>query len=247
MGPTEIAIFLSWFAGAFVAGVSGLGAALVAVPILAFFLPMRENVLLSCLLLFSLVVVMVLQHRRHARPMSALRMLAGAVPGTLVGVWILDRVPAWALEAAIGATLVLFLAWQLAGRGARGSESWGLGAFVGGVSSMLGAAISTDGPPAAAYALYCGWPPRAYLGTLALFYVTRGAIGIATQAWYGLYTEQVLHYYYYGLPAVILGTVLALPVVKRISHERFRAVVLVLIALGAAACLGRAVTGVVGC
>ena len=242
MDPTLIAVMLAWFAAAFVCGVTGLGSALLAVPILSFFLPIRENILLSCLHLLTMDFLIFLQHRHFCMPRASLKMMLGIIPGTILGVIFLNTVPAWLLQASVGVVLLAFLSWQIFGNHtARGAESWGLATFAGGMSAALGTAISTDGPPAAAYGLYCGWAPRVYLGTLGLFYTVRGSMGIVAQAWCGLYTKQVLIYYLWSLIPCILGTMLALPVVKRCTPERYHKILCLFIGMGGVACLVRAV------
>ena len=101
-------------------------------------------------------------------------------------------------------------------------------------------AISFDGPPIGAYGLCMGWEPRVFLGTLGVFFVIRGSLTVILQATAGFYTPEVLGYALYGAPGVILGTLLAFPVAKRIPQETFRKVLLVIIGVAGAVCLVRA-------
>ena len=100
--------------------------------------------------------------------------------------------------------------------------------------------ISFDGPPIGAYGLCMGWEPRVFLGTLGVFFVIRGSFTVILQATAGFYTPEVLGYALYGAPGVILGTLLAFPVAKRIPQETFRKVLLVIIGVAGAVCLVRA-------
>ena len=85
-----------------------------------------------------------------------------------------------------------------------------------------------------------GWEPRVFLGTLGVFFVIRGSLTVILQATAGFYTPEVLGYALYGAPGVILGTLLAFPVAKRIPQETFRKVLLVIIGVAGAVCLVRA-------
>ena len=100
-----------------------------------------------------------------------------------------------------------------------------------------GTAISFDGPPAGAYALWCGWEPRQALGTLGVFFVLRSLITCSLQAWSGLYTEQILTYAAYGFPACVLGVLCAFPVVRRVRGEIFRRFLMAVVAAGGLVCL----------
>ena len=76
--------------------------------------------------------------------------------------------------------------------------------------------------------------------TLGVFFVIRGSLTVILQATAGFYTPEVLGYALYGAPGVILGTLLAFPVAKRIPQETFRKVLLVIIGVAGAVCLVRA-------
>lgn len=232
----------AWFVGGFVSGVSGIGGALVAVPIAALFMPMHEVVVLSCILNVFMDGAIACMHFRHARTRSLLPMLLGALPGSVLGLAILRVIPGAWLQGLVGAFLLFFLWWQCAARVRRGAGEarlWGGAAGFG--AGLLGTAISFDGPPIAAYGLYAGWTPRVFLGTLGVFFVLRGLLTCALQAGAGYYTPEIIRYACYGAPAVVLGTLCSFPVVRRIPAEAFRRVLLVIIALAAAVCLARAV------
>ena len=72
MDTVTLAVFLSWLCGGFVAGVTSMGAALFAVPITAFFLPMQDAVLLSCLSLPFMMIAIVGLNVRACRLKSIL-------------------------------------------------------------------------------------------------------------------------------------------------------------------------------
>jgi uncharacterized membrane protein YfcA len=79
-----------------------------------------------------------------------------------------------------------------------------------------------------------------FLGTLGVFFIIRGSMTCALQAGAGLYTQAVLDYSLYGVPATMLGTLCAFPVVRHIPVAQFRRVLLVVIALAGLTCLWRA-------
>ena len=85
-----------------------------------------------------------------------------------------------------------------------------------------------------------GWEPRVLLGTLGVFFVLRATVTLALQGMAGFYTPTVLTCAMYGAPGVILGTCIAFPVVKHISQQAFRKVLLCVIAVAGVVCLVRA-------
>ena len=169
-------------------------------------------------------------------------MLAGSVPGSFAGLYILQICSGAVLQGAVGLLLLYYVYWQMTYRAAQGpvSHPQMLGAAAGFGAGLLGTAISFDGPPIGAYGLCMGWEPRVFLGTLGVFFVIRGSFTVILQATAGFYTPEVLGYALYGAPGVILGTLLAFPVAKRIPQETFRKVLLVIIGVAGAVCLVRA-------
>ncbi len=233
-------VFLLWLVGGFVSGVSGIGGAMVAVPAAAMFIPMQELVPLSCLLNLIMDGCIALMHFRFCRVSALWPMLAGSLPGAFAGLYILTVVSSPVLQGAVGVLLLYYVYWQLSFKVEKThSESWSRGSAAGFGASLLGTAISFDGPPIGAYGLYVGWSPRVFLGTLGVFFVIRASLTCVLQYGAGLYTPAVLDYAAYGIPATALGTVLALPVTKHINQDLFRRVLLGVILLAGIVCLVR--------
>lgn len=237
----SLVVFGCWFVGGFISGVTGIGGAMLAVPVAAFFLPMHEVILLSCILNAAMDGCIACLHFRYCRVSSLWPLLAGALPGSFAGLYILQLLSGAVLQGAVGLFLLAYVYWQYVARaGVAHQDSWIIGGVAGFGAGLLGTAISFDGPPAGAYALYLGWSPREVLGTLGIFFIIRSAFTCLLQASAGLYTPAVLGYALYGIPACILGTLCAFPVVKRIRADVFRTALVSLIAVSGVVCLWRA-------
>lgn len=235
-----IAFALIWLLGGFVSGLSGIGGAMVAVPLAAIFVPMHELIPLSCLLNVVMDGCIALLHYKHCRVKALLPMLVGSLPGAFAGLYILQTLSGSMLQAAVGILLLFYVYWnsRQTVTVARG-ESWLVGGTAGFGAGLLGTAISFDGPPIGAYGLYAGWSPRVFLGTLGVFFVLRGSMTCVLQASAGFYTPMVLEYAMWGAPAVMLGTFLAFPVVTRINVDMFRRVLTCVIGIAGVVCLVR--------
>lgn len=211
-GMTEICVFLAWIAGGFVSGVSGIGGAMVAFPFLAMLLPVHEAIALTCIVNMVMDICLASLHFRFCRVSALWPMLLASVPGSFAGLYILQICSGPVLQGAVA----------------------GFG------SGLLGTAIAFDGPPVGAYGLCMGWEPRVLLGTLGVFFVLRATVTLVLQGMAGFYTPTVLTCAMYGAPGVILGTCIAFPVVKHISQQAFRKVLLCVIAVAGLVCLVRA-------
>ncbi len=234
MDSTSLIVFLCWFAGGFVSGLTGIGGAMVAVPAAALILPMHVVIPLSCILNAAM-------HFRHCRVSALWPLLVGAVPGSFAGLRILQVCSDAVLQGSVGVLLIVYVLWQRTARaGNRKKESWLLGGTAGFGAGLLGTAISFDGPPAGAYALYRGWSPREVLGTLGVFFLVRSLFTCILQARAGFYTPEVIGYALYGVPACMLGALCAFPVVRRIRVELFRHALMGVIILAGMVCLWQA-------
>ena len=67
MDTTSLIVFLCWFAGGFVSGLTGIGGAMVAVPAAALVLPMHVVIPLSCILNAAMDGSLACMHFRHCR------------------------------------------------------------------------------------------------------------------------------------------------------------------------------------
>ncbi len=234
-------VFGAWLAGGFVSGVSGIGGAMVVFPILALFIPVHQLIPLTCVLNVVMDGCLAAMHWRHCRVDALWPMLAGSVPGAFAGLYVLQICSGAVLQGAVGLLLMYYVYWQKTFR-VQGvmRHPRTLGAAAGFGAGFLGTAISFDGPPVGAYGLYMGWEPRVFLGTLGVFFVIRGAFTVILQGWAGFYTPEVVDYALYGAPGVVLGTLLAFPVTRRIPQQAFQRVLLVIIGVAGLICLVRA-------
>ena len=213
----------------------------LAARLLALVIPVHQLIALTCIINVVMDGCLAGMHFRHCRLSSLWPMLAGSVPGSFAGLYILQICSGAVLQGAVGLLLLYYVYWQKTFR-ARGTIAHprALGAVAGFGSGLLGTAIAFDGPPVGAYGLCMGWEPRVLLGTLGVFFVLRATVTLVLQGMAGFYTPTVLTCAMYGAPGVILGTCIAFPVVKHISQQAFRKVLLCVIAVAGLVCLVRA-------
>lgn len=239
---TDLFVFFAWILGGFVSGVSGIGGAMVAFPLLALVIPVHQLIALTCIINVVMDGCLAGMHFRHCRLSSLWPMLAGSVPGSFAGLYILQICSGAVLQGIVGILLLFFVYWQLyVHGGGGGARLQPVGVACGFGAGLLGTGIALDGPPMAAFGLAVGWEPRVFLGTVSVFFMLRGIITLVLQWWHGFFTPEVLGMAMYGTPGVMLGSLAAFPVVKRINVLLFRRVLLAIIAICGVVCLVRSI------
>jgi hypothetical protein len=160
--------------GSVVQGAVGFGLNLLAAPFIAIVIP--EALPFALVLLALPVTVTTFTREHHARHRSALPwMLAGAVPGTLIGLLILGAVDATGLAILVGAVTVVGVFLSVVTPPVPINRGTALGA--GFLSNISGTAAAVGGPPVALLFQHArGSVARATLGA---FFMVSASLSIA--------------------------------------------------------------------
>lgn len=237
----SVAVLLALAVAAVAAGAVqaalGFGAGFVLVPSLAFAAP---RVLPGAVIvaIVPLSAAMVLQRRRTLDVRAIGRVTAGRLPGIAAGGALVGVLATDALTVAIAA--LLLLAVLVAASGVRVPVTPRTEVLAGAASGLSGTAAGLGGPPLAL--LYRGSGGERLRGTLAGVWLIGAAPALGSLAWFGaLDLAQVQVGAVLGA-LVVLGLLVAAPVVARVDDARLRRLVLVYAAAGAVAAVARVVT-----
>lgn len=230
----------AWFLGGFVNGISGMGAAMVAVPIVAGSMAPATLVPATCVCVGIISASTAWVFWRNTRWRALKALIIGAIPGSLAGLAILLVMPISTLQLSAGTIMVLFVIWQFTHKQGQphgdGPVSGGIAGFA---SGFINTSISFGNPPVAIYALYAGWSQLETLGSMNVFTLVACIITMIAHASAGLYNMDVLMHVVFGGPATVLGMIVALPLSKRVSQSLFRRILLVIIAAAGIVCIAR--------
>ena len=130
---------------------SGFGGALLSIPLLALFFPLKFIVPVESVLEVALSLLLVPAAIRKVDRANLLRLLAGAVPGSLLGVYFLDTLGGRHLEMILG-IVIIGVALSLLRKtpsSAPLSNRWAFPAGI--VGGILGGLFGTSGPAYVAY------------------------------------------------------------------------------------------------
>lgn len=215
-------------------GLTGFGAAIVAIPLLAQFLPLRFAV--PMMLLFDLVagLLLGLKNRRSIERRELLRLVPYLLVGMAVGVYLLARAPERWLLAVLGLFAVLYASWNLLRQQTTApvAPGWAVpaGLFGGAFTAMYG----TGGPIYASYLARRVTDKDVLRASVAALIFGAGWLRLAMFTASGFYAQQgLLMLAAVLMPAAVLGYFIGSRLHARLSGpQAFKAVWLLVSAAG---------------
>lgn len=241
-------IVVAAFAGAFVKGVTTLGLALLAVPLISLFLDVQTAILSLFLSKFLSDVAMLANSKRGLSWRLSRRIVAFVLVGSAS-----IPVATLLLAAAKGPWLYLFLAASILAfigfqsrpvRAAREAVeargwTWCFGFAAGASQGLTGAA----GPYAAMYLYRLGLKTNEFVFLSSVIYLVFDLSQLAAILCTGLYDETRLKYALLTVAPVLAGTYLGIRFRKKLDEQQFRRLLLLLLFLSACGLIVRATAG----
>lgn len=223
MALTLILANLVTFAAAFVQAASGLGFAMVAIPLLV----LLDPALVPGPSLFAsifLAITMAVTGRRLIVPREVRWLAPGLIVGTVLGATILAMVPAGGLELVFGVTILIAVAISLAGGAAPLTPP---ALTVGGFASgLMGTVSGIHGPPLAV--LYHRSSPEKTRAMIAIVFACGFALSLIALAFAGRFGLRELALGAAIFPGVAAGWVAARLIAPRLPVALIRLAMLAL-------------------
>lgn len=189
----------------FVRGITGFGSGLLAVPLLALFMPLQTVVPLVLLLDFSAALVMSHEARAQVDWQEIAPLLPTSLLGIVIGATLLVNMPREPLLIALAAFVILFaFRYLLNIHGERRiSRRWSLPAgFSGG---LVGALFGTGGPPYVIYLTHRIHDKSQLRATLSGLFMLDGLIRIVSFLVAGLLASYLLPLFFASAPVVFIA------------------------------------------
>lgn len=223
----------------------GFGEALVAVPLLAFCIPLGTAAPLATLLSITVAAIVVVQDWHRIHLLSAGWLVASSLFGIPLGLLLLTSSHQRLVKGGLAFIIILFSVYSLVGRvplELRGdSRLWLL--TCGFCAGVLGGAYGMNGPPLVIYGAMRRWSAQQFRATLQGYFLPASLVGMAGFWLSGLWTRSVTHYYFLSLPLTILGVVLGRMINHRLQGDGFFKYLYLGLAVVGAFLLGQAITG----
>jgi uncharacterized membrane protein YfcA len=213
MTVATAAILAIIFFATFIRSAFGFGEALVAVPLLALYLPLTVAAPLAVLISITIALVVVAQDWRKVHLRSTGWLFASTLLGIPLGLLLLTSSHQKAVKIVLALVILAFSLYSLIGSKPpelkKDSIPWllGCGFFAG----ILGGAYGMNGPPLVIYGAMRRWSAQHFRATLQGYFLPSSIIGMAFYWFGGLWTREVTHYFLLSLPllwpAIWLGRV----------------------------------------
>ena len=242
----------------------GFGEALVAVPLLAFYIPLNQAAPLAVLVSITIASIVVVQDWKKIHLRSTAWLVLSTLAGIPLGLRLLTSSHQSLVKAALGVIIIMFSAYSLLGtmlsqrmlgrttlgRTTLGrtplelrhdSRAWLLAC--GFCAGVLGGAYGMNGPPLVIYGTMRRWSAQHFRATLQGYFLPASLIGMGGYWLAGLWVPAVTHYYLVSLPVTLLAVVVGRVINHRIRGETFLKYIYVGLAGIGVLLLVQAVTG----
>jgi uncharacterized membrane protein YfcA len=223
MDATAVHVLIVIFLATLFRSAFGFGEALIAVPLLALFIPLKVAAPLAVLVSITIAAVVVIQDWRKIHVRSAGWLVAASLLGIPLGLLLLTSTHQKAVKIALAIFIMVFAVYSLLGRKPPELKSdnrwWLLGC--GFVAGITGGAYGMNGPPLVIYGAMRRWSAQHFRATLQAYFLPASVIGMVGYWVAGLWVPVVTHYYLLCLPVLLPAVWLGRVVNHRLHGDAF--------------------------
>lgn len=223
LAPLTIHILLIIFIATIFRSAFGFGESLVAVPLLALWLPLNIAVPLSVLVSVAIAGVVVVQDWKKIHFKSAGGLILFTLMGIPLGLLMLTHTDERIVKAALGLIIVAFSLYLLIGKQLselkKDNLAWlfGCGLFAG----ILGGAYGLNGPPLVIYGAKRRWSAQHFRATMQGYFLVASLVGIIGYWFAGLLVPIVFRYFLYSIPVMLPAVFIGRAINHRLSGVKF--------------------------
>ncbi len=223
MDTITLHVLLVIFTATLIRSAFGFGEALVAVPLLALWIPIGIAAPLAVLVSITIAAVVVVQDWKMIHLRSTAWLVAPTLAGIPLGILMLTCVQQQVVKALLGILIIAFAGYFLIVKRTpeleNESRAWllGCGFFAG----VLGGAYGMNGPPLVIYGAMRRWSAQQFRATLQGYFLPASIVGMAGYMAAGLWVPAVTRYYLTSLPVVLPAILLGRFVNQRLNGDMF--------------------------
>jgi uncharacterized membrane protein YfcA len=221
MDWTTFQVLAVLFLATFIRSAFGFGEALVAVPLLAFLIPVKVAAPVAVLLSITIAAVIVAQDWREIHFRSAGWLILSTLFGLPLGLFMLTTVAEEMVKTILAVVIIVFSGYSLTSRKQLELKDDRLAWIFGFGAGILGGAYGMNGPPLVIYGALRRWQPKHFRATLQGYFLPASLIGMCGYALLALWTPVVTRYYLMSLPLVLIAIFLGRLANRRMNSRVF--------------------------
>jgi uncharacterized membrane protein YfcA len=223
MDGTTLHVLIVVFVATLFRSAFGFGEALIAVPLLALFIPLKVAAPVAVLVSITIAAVVVAQDWRKIHVRSAGWLVVSSLAGIPVGLLLLTSRYQQTMKIMLAILIIAFAVYSLLGRKPpelnKDNKAWLLGC--GFVAGITGGAYGMNGPPLVIYGAMRRWSAQHFRATLQAYFLPASVIGMVGYWLAGLWVAAVTHYYLVCLPVLLPAVWLGRVVNHRLHGDAF--------------------------
>ncbi len=222
-------IMLIVFVASTIFATFGFGDALLALPFLTMTIGLQQATPLLAMSGFTLALCLMGTGYKYIQWKEAIKLVIGSLCGVPIGVWLLKHMDKNLMQGIVGMVIALISLYNLFKPSLFKIESDRTAPLFGFLGGILGGAFNTSAPPVVMFGAMRGWSPVMFVGMMQAFFLPTDVFVIAGHIGSGLLNAEVLRYYLWCLPFLLLAVYIGSQLKKKIPVEKFQKGVFVLI------------------
>lgn len=227
MDTTTLQVLSIVFVATLIRSAFGFGEALIAVPLLAFCIPLGVAAPLAVLVSITIAAIIIVQDWRKIHLRSTVWLVLSTLAGIPLGLWLLTSSHQRIVKATLALVIIAFSAYSLtysfsdrkSPQLRHDSHGWLVGC--GFCAGVLGGAYGMNGPPLVVYGTMRRWSAQHFRATLQGYFLPASVLGMAGYWMAGLWVPVVTHYYLLSLPVMLPAVLLGRVINHRLRAETF--------------------------
>ena len=210
---------------AFLQCLTGFGFAVIIMPLLTLLLGLQTAAPLVALAGLTVYTINLVRYRQAIDFGEAWRLIAACILGVPVGIWMLTSVDPSLVSRVLGWILILYAVYALVRpRMSRPLARWWVYP-AGFLAGCLGGAYNTPGPPVIVYGSQRQLPKDEFRAAMQALFLFTGLLVVASHVVARNITADVVTFYVYVAPALVLGILAGSLVDRMVDGNRFRTLV----------------------
>lgn len=229
MDQTTLLILGVVFLISLVRSTFGFADALVGMPLITLLAGLQVATPLIALIAVTLSFVILLKNVRKVNIKALWKLVLSSVIGIPFGLWLLKLPYDNLMKGILGSIIFLFALYKLASPMIGHFKNDRYSFLFGWLAGVLGGAYNAVGPAIVIYGVMRRWKPDRFRATLQGYFLPVGILLVISHALAGFWTIQVLTYYAWSIPIVLVAVWFGKFINRRISVERFSIYIYVLL------------------